>query len=327
MEDFLEKFKSVLSSSEHPLILCHDFPDPDCLAAAGGLQYLLKLWKKTSVIAYGGFIGRAENRTLVQKLEIEALPLGGLDLSDFDMTILVDTQPDAGNHSLPAEIKRDCAIDHHPMRPGTKNLAVFDVREDLGSTCTIVTQYLRKLKVEIGYKLATALFYGLKSDTNNLARETSATDREVYHYLFSRIDHRILSQIENPDLDRDFFETITRAYQGLEFSGPYGWCNLGKITRPDIVAEMADLLIRINDVEWMLCMGYLRNVLYFSIRTKNVKAEAGNVARKILANEKGSAGGHGQMAAGKVEYGAESDELLTRMKKRYLQILAEKEKK
>lgn len=317
MEDSLEAFRSALSGSKHTLLLCHDFPDPDCLASSAGLQFLLKRWKIPSVVAFGGFIGRAENRALVQKLELDALPLGGLEFSDFDRTVFVDTQPGIGNHSLPEDVRRDCAIDHHPLVPESATLSFCDVREEMGATSTIVTQYLRKSKVEINYKLATALYYGLKSDTQDLSRESSAMDREVYHFLFSRVDHRLLSQIENPDLDRDFFEFLTRAFQSLETKEGVGFCYLGKIPRPDLVAEMADQFLRLHDMKWILALGYLKTNLYFSLRSRNLKAEAGEVARKLVSGETGSAGGHGQMAAGRLTETENMDQLVQRIKTRY----------
>lgn len=325
MEDTLDQFRETVAGSTRALLLCHDFPDPDCLGAAAGIQFLLKTWKTPSVIAYGGFIGRAENRAMIQYLDIEALPLAGLDLADFDRVIFVDTQPGAGNHSLPQDTRRDVAIDHHPRRPGTEDLPFWDVREEFGATTTLVTQYLRKAKVDISYKLATALFYGLKTDTQDLARETTAIDREVYYYLLTRVDHRLLAQIENPPLERDFFRTISKAFHNLEIIDTrMGWCYLGRILRPDIVAEMADMFVRINNMEWMMCLGYLKNVLYFSIRTKDLKAEAGDIARYIVTDEKGSAGGHGQIAAGRLDYQTQPPQLLDRLKSRYLEILAPK---
>jgi nanoRNase/pAp phosphatase (c-di-AMP/oligoRNAs hydrolase) len=319
----LDELKAAINGSEYILILCHDYPDPDCLASAAGLQFLFKIWKKTSVISYGGFIGRAENRAMVLQLGIEALPLAGLNFPDFERVILVDTQPGAGNHSLPAELSCCGAIDHHRLCPGTENLPFHDVRVDVGASSTIVTEYLRKAKVEINYKLATALYYGVKTDTQDLGRETSALDREVYHYLFSRIDHRLLVQVENPPLNQDFFRTIIKAVRGLEITETRGWCYLGKITRPDLVAEIADLQIRIQDLEWVVCLGYLKNLLYFSIRTKDMKGEAGEVARKLVAGESGSAGGHGQIGAGRVTYHAPGLELLRRMKERYFEHFAD----
>ncbi len=325
MEEAIECLRETTAGSQRALLLCHDFPDPDCLGAAAGIQFLLKTWKIPSVIAYGGFIGRAENRAMIQYLEIEALPLAGLDLTDFDRILFVDTQPGTGNHSLPPDARRDGAIDHHPQRPGTEDLPFWDVREELGATTTIVAQYLRKIKIDISYKLATALFYGLKTDTQDLARETTAMDREVYFYLLTRVDHRLLAQIENPPLERDFFRMISKAFHNLEIIDErLGWCYLGRILRPDVVAEMADMFVRIRDMEWMICLGYLKNVLYFSIRTKDLAAEAGETARAIVTGEKGSAGGHGQIAAGRLDYHGQPPQLLDRLKSRYLEILARK---
>ncbi|MBU6283988.1 phosphoesterase, partial [bacterium] len=54
------------------VILPHDNPDPDALASAAALQYLLsEIAEVDSVIALGGIIGRAENRAMVKYLNIK----------------------------------------------------------------------------------------------------------------------------------------------------------------------------------------------------------------------------------------------------------------
>lgn len=318
MGDKLEDLKNVFSGSNCTLIACHDYPDPDCLASAAGMQVLLKSWKIKSVITYGGFVGRAENRAMIQHLDINALPISGLDLDDFDRVFFIDTQPDAGNHSLPPEVRRDAVIDHHSELPGSIELPYCDVQENAGATSSIITEYLRKAKLELSYKICTALYYGIKSDTQDLGREATMMDREVYHYLFTRVDHKLLTSIEHPSLYPDFFRTVMQAIEGLELHGRCGWCYLDRITRPDLVAEIADLLVRIDGLDWVICLGYLKNILYFSIRSANVDKEAAHIARLLVKGEDGSAGGHGQISAGRIRNPMPDEELLARIHERYL---------
>ena len=97
----------------HVLIATHDNPDPDSLAAAYALSHLLLM--KTgvqAVIASGGVIGRRENRTMVEKLEIEITPLSSVNCYQYDIVCMVDSQPRTGNGSLPDDCRIDIIIDH-----------------------------------------------------------------------------------------------------------------------------------------------------------------------------------------------------------------------
>jgi len=50
---------------------------------------------------------------------------------------------------------------------------------------------------------------------------------------------------------------------------------------------------------WCICTGRYKEEIYISIRTINVKAEAGRLLRRIV-NRRGTAGGHGMIAGGRI---------------------------
>ena len=82
------------------LIVTHDNPDPDSIAAAVALRHLLLIQTgQNAVIGFGGIIGRRENLNMVMELEIVLTPISTLDLDQFDVVCMVDTQPGTGNNS------------------------------------------------------------------------------------------------------------------------------------------------------------------------------------------------------------------------------------
>src|SRR5262245_36546857 len=130
------------------LILTHDNPDPDSMAAAEGLKALLEAEAGVPCqVARGGIVGRAENRAMVSVLGLEHAEVQNLDLDAYPLIALVDTQPETGNNSLPPGHRVDIVIDHHPRRPQSLRAPWCDVREDFGASCTIVYGYLRERKV------------------------------------------------------------------------------------------------------------------------------------------------------------------------------------
>lgn len=143
------------------LLLPHDNPDPDSLAAALGLSRMLVREGIECTIGTAGIIGRAENRAMVRELKFDLKPLENLDIDSFGIVALLDTQPGTGNNSLPASRLPDIVIDHHPLRPLSQKVAWCDIRPDFGGSCTIVWTYLKQLGIEWTPELATAFLYGV----------------------------------------------------------------------------------------------------------------------------------------------------------------------
>jgi nanoRNase/pAp phosphatase (c-di-AMP/oligoRNAs hydrolase) len=70
------------------------------------------------------------------------------------------------------------------------------VRPELGANSTILTEYLNAADIDLPIPLATALFYGIKTDTMGLGRSGTKADIEAYAFLVPRIDSRALFEIE-----------------------------------------------------------------------------------------------------------------------------------
>jgi len=283
------------------LILTHDNPDPDSLASGVALAWLLeRLADVTAVVAYGGIVGRAENRALIKVLKLPVVPLSRVVFDDYDLIAMVDTQPEQGNHSLPSAHFPDVVIDHHPPRPESRLAAVADVGRQAGATSTVVTDYLRASGLEVPSAIATALFYGIKSDTRDLERETTRPDVEAYLWLFPQADPQALAEIEHPRLPEDYFRLFHTAVERAQVYDGAVVCDLGKVYYPDLVAEVADRFLTMNDVKWSLAFGLFRGSLYFSLRTRDRRMNAGKLIRDVIEARGGSAGGHGSMAGARL---------------------------
>ena len=292
---------AVVGRKRRVLIMCHNNPDPDTIAAALALKTLLYQAIRTrAVIAYGGRVGRAENRELVRRLKIEMTPVRDLEFDAYSMVCLVDTQPRTGNNSLPREILPQVVIDHHPPRQDSLKCPLHDIRPHYGSSSTILTEYFRELALPVEAKLATALFYGLKTDTQALLRSGNKADLEAFTYLFPRIAPRTLAAIENPSVPKSYY---LKYAEGIGHSVQYQdviISNLGRLNNPDIASEMADFLLRMEGVRWTLCLGEYRDELILSVRTSRRGWWAGKVTVRVLRGL-GTGGGHERSAGGRVD--------------------------
>jgi nanoRNase/pAp phosphatase (c-di-AMP/oligoRNAs hydrolase) len=280
-------------------IMTHDNPDPDSLAAALGLRTLFESSGIPSTITIGGIIGRAENRAMVRELKIDLVPIERLDWKTHSVVAMVDTQPNTGNNSLPQGRKADVVIDHHPPRSDLGAVPWLDIRTEMGATATIVYGYLEERKIAIDPMLATAFLYALKSETRDLGRESGPDERDAYVELSKVADFEKLYSIVNPKLGREHFVALDRALRAAVVWGELLAINLGALDYPDLVAEVADLMLPYEKAHWVLCVGQHNRTAYLSVRTDINDATAGALIRRVVGSS-GAAGGHGMIAGGRM---------------------------
>ncbi|MEA3363990.1 MAG: DHH family phosphoesterase [Thermodesulfobacteriota bacterium] len=289
------------------LIICHDNPDPDSIASAVALRHLILMKTgQDAVLAYGGVIGRSENRKMVELLEIPLVPFCKIKLSQFAVVCMVDTQPGTGNNSLPEGQPVDLIIDHHPPKRKFSDVFWIDVREGYGASATILYEYLNNQHVSINTKLATSLFYAIKSETQDLGREWSKADREAYLKLLPLSNNKILYDVIHPQVSRKYFSTFHTAIENSRVFGEILVCNLRKVENPDLVAELADFLLRQQGINYVLGMGWFNGTQILSMRSLNSEARLGLLIQKMVAGV-GTAGGHGMIAGGQIRDIGEDD--------------------
>ena len=312
----------VLENLDRLLILPHNDPDPDAVASAAALQFLVKtVWQIDCRIAYDGIIGRAENKALVNYLNSPLQPLHQLESPNDWPIALVDTQPGAGNNPAAVDAHVVMVIDHHPWRE-TSALADFaDVRTNYGATAVILTEYLQTAELEPPEPLATALFYGIKTDTMGLSRSTNPNDSAAYFYLQTRANIRALLEIEQAQVPVGYFRNFAAALQTARLYDHVVVSYVGVMAYPDMAAEIADLMLRLEGSEWVICMGVYQNTMILAVRTRIPEGRAGLLARTVVG-DRGSAGGHGFMAGGQIPLnGREPKGLAGRLTQRALRHL------
>jgi nanoRNase/pAp phosphatase (c-di-AMP/oligoRNAs hydrolase) len=322
---FSEEILSYLLGKGKVLIVTHDNPDPDALAAAFALRHLIEVKvQKQAVIAYSGIVGRVENRELIETFKIKTSRLEDLDLDEYGVVCMVDTQPGTGNNSFPEERDVHIIIDHHPLREQTKSSRFYDVREDYGAAATILYEYLLCQEVYVATTLATILFYAIRSETQDLGREWAPADKTAYLNLLQLSNNRLLFKISQAKVPAEYFTLFNRAIENARQYGPVLVFNLFDVNTPETVAEMADFLLRMQGVSYVLGIGRHDESAVLSFRTSSQDIFAGDVLRAVVG-DLGTAGGHGMTAGAQVK-SMHGDTHLFRefennMTKRLLQVL------
>lgn len=319
----LRKLVQAVRGADDVVILGHTNPDPDAIASAVAMQVLLEQHVNlSSRILYKGIIGRAENHALVRYLGHPMERMLVSDLRAASCIILIDTQPGTGNNALSnqEDIKARVVVDHHPW--STENIEAFhvDVRPEIGAVSTMLVEYFHAAKIPLDAQLATALFYGIETDTMSLQRGTSPLDHWAFCQLLPHVDFEAIAAIQRAQVPPEYFRSIAATLQSATIHNNTIVSYIGEMSYPDLTADMADLLLRMRGCRWVLCQGVYRETLYFSLRTQN-KRGAGKLAQQIAAGI-GSAGGHGSMAGGQIPLGEQSaDDMANLLHQRLLQQL------
>jgi nanoRNase/pAp phosphatase (c-di-AMP/oligoRNAs hydrolase) len=223
---------------------------------------------------------------------------------------LVDTQPATGNNSLPEGLPLLAVIDHHPTKTEFDAPHV-DIRTNYGATATRLTEYAVSCGLEMSQQLATALFYAIRSETQDLGREAGEPDRLAYFYLLARADMEAVATIQRARVPREYFKAFRTALDCAEVVGDAVLTDLGPIGSADMVAEIADFLLRLKGAQWSCTLGRHQNTIILSLRTTDPWAHAGSLIRRAVEGL-GTAGGHGTMAGGQIPVTDETCEEITK---------------
>src|SRR5262245_7481933 len=287
----VERIRTLFGEEKVYILLQHD-PDPDAIGSALALRELLGRNRSTTPIVTFGEVTRPENLAMIRFLDIHIDRITYEDLhKDGARLALVDVQPPYFEQPLG---RVDLVVDHHPMRTPFKS-RYADLRTPYGATSTIFTGYLRAAGIRPSQRLATALLYGIKTDTLFLERGSHAADLEAFTYLYPLANRALIMKMERPALPREDLEAFGRALTRLQLEDGVAVIHMGEIRREDVIPQMAELSLQIEGVEWSVVSGLCGDRVVISVRNVGYVGSAGDVMKRLF-DELGSAGGHRTMA-------------------------------
>jgi nanoRNase/pAp phosphatase (c-di-AMP/oligoRNAs hydrolase) len=287
----VQRLREHFAPAARVLILMQDDPDPDAIASALALKTLLGRARSNATLATFGTITRPENRAMTRILEIDVQQVKPRALEEYDRVALVDAQPAFFEEPL-GEI--DLVIDHHPEETPVR-AHLKDIRPSYGATATILTEYLRAGEVKLRERLATALLYGIKADTQHLERGTTRRDLDAFAFVHAHANHNLLRRIERPDLPDAALDVLARGLARRRLVAGVMFVHLGPVAYPELVAQFADFLLQVEGAEWSVVSGRVNGELHVSVRNVGYVKAAGDVVREAFGHL-GGAGGHRSMA-------------------------------
>ena len=279
-------------------IQTHNFPDPDAIASAFGLQKLLALYEIPSTLCYEGQIDKLSASRMLEAFQIEMVPYGQLQktMKPEDYIICVDAQKLSGNITDFVGDEVAC-IDHHPVFFSVE-YRYKDIRMT-GACATLIAGYYAQLGLEPGPDTASALIYGLKMDTLQFTRGVTEEDIRMFEYLFRFCDREKLCRLERNNMEFSDLKAYGAAIENVEIYGTVGFSCI-PFTCPDaLIAILSDFLLSLVEVEVAVVFAQRTDGIKFSVRSEAPEVHAGELIRAALKGL-GSGGGHAAMAGGMI---------------------------
>ena len=318
LDKLLEKI-----NREHVYIQTHNFPDPDAIASAYGLQRLLGLRGVHATLCYKGKIDRYSTGKLVEIMGIELLNVDDLEkvLSDEAEVILVDAQK--GNSNI-IDITGDeiICIDHHPDND-LFDYRFSDIRPEIGACATMIAQYFFENNVAMDTRIATALTYGIRIDTSNLTRGVSRLDIEMLYRMYDDCDYNIISMLENSVLCFEDLTAYSKAISSIEVYNDISFADIGRDC--PVIADISDFMLALKEVTFSIVYSTKEGGIKLSVRSEGMAPDAGKVIARALEGI-GNGGGHASMAGGFIPFDGNAQEkakLLDDIKGRFIAVIQE----
>lgn len=296
-ENFLNLIDEI--KDRRVYIQTHNSPDPDAIASAAGLQFLLERMGVNAVICYKGEI---EKYNTVRMIELFGIKISHIsDISDMksdDAIILVDSQK--GNSNI-TDFPGDevAVIDHHPIF--VENTYLYsDIRPKIGACSSMIASYIFDIAKDIDKNIATLLLYGIKMDTLDLSRGVSELDIDMFYVLYKRADLDMLKKLQINTLEYDDLAAYSNAIRNIKIYGKIGFSNTGAECPDSLLGTVSDFILALKEVDVAVVFSEKNGGIKVSIRSEDDSIDAGKVISEALKNV-GNGGGHKSMAGGFID--------------------------
>ena len=287
----LKKLLDLVVPGDSLLIVMYGSPDPDAIASAMALRELLHRTRGLSLCSMAATepIRRLQNRELAAAMRLDIRQLSQVDPGAYRLTALVDAQPSFFG-SRPPPLTTSIVFDHHP-REGDWTTEFADVRPQYGALSTIMTSYLVGARIRIPRNLHTALLYGIKTDTDNFDRDTSAEDIRAYTYHSRRANMRLIRRIELNQTPIRYLKYFDHAFHHMKHYRGRRVGFLGLVESPDVCVQVADFYLRLIGTRIVVVAGIVSDRMIIIFRGDGYRHDCGAMAQQACGSI-GQGGGH-----------------------------------
>lgn len=310
MQDKIELLKRQFTQKDRVGIII--IPDPDSIASAFAFQTMIKHWVHHCETIHLTETQRLDNRAMLRLLKLKYKPFRQVDLSRYSKLVMLDGQP--SHNPLLSNLSFSVIIDHHPGSL-EHHVPFTDIRINYGATASIMTEYLLQADIRITPRLATALYYAIKTDTDMFRRTSSHHDLNILGHLLPKIKIGVMRMIEGSEIPRTLLKYISKALADVSFHKSLAYVHIGNVERDEMCPILADFLLRIKGINWSIVSATTEKHLTIVLRSWRERKDVGKIAVKSFFRL-GKAGGH--------RYAARAEIPLTSIPEKYTPLNADR---
>lgn len=295
----LAALQELLKREDNWMILIN--ADPDAMAGAMALQRIIRHRVHTVTIGRINEVTRPDNLAMIRYLRIPMVRWQPALARAFQRFAIVDSQPQ--HNPAFEDVDFSVIIDHHPLPDQPSDAPFQEIRPEYGATSTLMTEYLYNADIRPGRRLATALQYGIRTDTNTFGRHSSEVDLRAYHHLSRFGDPVLLTRIMRSEYLPEWLPYFSRAFENLRPCGSGHFTSLEEVASPDLLVVVADFFLKVHGLRWVAVCGACQGTVVVIFRGGYGAVDLGKLAEAAFGDV-GSGGGHRSLA--RAEFPAEA---------------------
>lgn len=283
-----EDLLALFSKQERWLILV--VADPDALASAMALKRIMAHRVQEVGISHVNEITRPDNLEMIDSLRVPTRRFSPKLLKKYDKFALVDSQPH--HNEAFKDIPFTIIMDHHRQVEDHPVEAPFvHIEPSYGANSSLLVEYLYNLSIRPGKLLATALQYGIKTDTSSFERDFAEVDLRAFQYLNKFASTLLLRKIYRSEFHMEWLRYLCQAYFKMRLSGQGIFAHLEHVESSDVLVIVADLFTRVHGTSWTAVSGVVNDKIVIIFRGDGLRRDMGKFAARCFG-DLGSAGGH-----------------------------------
>jgi len=284
----LEKYNQIV-------IQVHDNPDADSVGSGYALYRYFQEKGKEVRLVYGGKyeIMKSNMLLLIEQLDIPIEFVN--ELQEPELLITVDCQHGEGNVQR-FDAQNIAMVDHHAT--GRVSDAMTEIRSHLVSCATVCYALLKDAGFDVNAhkEVATALYYGLYMDSNQLTEISHPYDRDMVDFL--RYDEELVNRLKHSNISIEDFETAGIAILRHSYVAKHRLAIIfSKACDPNILGLIGDFALQVDCVDVCLVYSEYPGGYKLSVRSCLLEVAANELAG-FLTNGIGDGGGHVDKAGG-----------------------------
>lgn len=276
-------------------IQTHNYPDPDAVASAFGLQYFLRQHGVDAQICYDGTVEKLSTKKMFEVFHIDVLQADKIkDMTQEDYIVAVDSQKYNANLTDLVGDEVAC-IDHHPTFIEC-SYQYRDIRK-AGSCSALIAEYFYQTNTPMDGAVAAALAYGMKIDTADFIRGVTDLDLDMFAYVYKQADVDKIKTMYHDVLELDDLKAYGAAIDNIYINDGVGFAWIPLDCPDALIAIISDFILSLNVVDISIVYAVRKDGIKFSVRSERRDVDAGKMVAFVL-KDCGNGGGHQEMAGG-----------------------------